>query len=144
MKCPACGNMETKVIDSRAIEWWKAIRRRRSCDYCEHRYTTLEKLVVTDLVVKKKDGTKELYDRNKLRRALIVAFGKKHLSMEVVEDILAKLETQRAGKGKEISSQEVWESVLAALKNENEFAYVRFASVFMEFDTKEDFRKILE
>jgi len=87
MKCPACGNMETKVIDSRVIEWGKSIRRRRSCDYCEHRFTTLEKIVVTDLVVKKKDGSKELYDRNKLRRALIVAFGKKHLSMDVVEDI---------------------------------------------------------
>ena len=144
MKCPACGNMETKVIDSRVIEWGKAIRRRRSCEYCEHRFTTLEKIVVTDLVVKKKDGSKELYDRDKLRRALIVAFGKKHLSMETVEDILAKLESKRAWKWREITSQQIGEDVLVALKDENEFAYVRFASVFMDFDTKEDFRKILE
>lgn len=144
MKCPACGNMDTKVVDSRVIEWWKSIRRRRSCEYCEHRFTTLEKIVVTDLVVKKKDGSKELYDRDKLKRAFIIAFGKKHLSMDLVEDMLSKLETKRAGKGKEISSKQIGEDVLVALKDVNEFAYVRFASVFMEFDTKEDFRKILE
>ena len=96
MKCPACGNMETKVIDSRVIEDGKAIRRRRSCEYCEHRFTTSEKVIVTDLMVLKKDGSKEMYDRDKLKRALIIAFGKKDFSLDKIDDILSKLEAKRS------------------------------------------------
>lgn len=143
MKCPACGSMETKVIDSRTVNQWSAIRRRRLCEFCEKRFTTLERLVITDLVVLKKDDTKELYDQSKLKRALMVAFGKHHASLEQINELIVQLENNRSGQ-KEITSEQLWKDVLWALKGVNEFAYVRFASVFMKFDGIDDFRKMLE
>ena len=144
MKCPACGNMETKVVDSRVVEDGKTIRRRRSCEYCEHRYSTSERVVVTDLIVYKKDWSKELYDKDKLKRALIIAFGKKDFSLEKIDDIISRLEAKWSWKTKEITSVKIGEDLLMALKEGSEVAYVRFASVFMEFDGKEDFKKILK
>lgn len=139
MKCPSCWSVESKVIDSRVVDQSRAIRRRRSCEFCEYRFTTLEKLIVTDLLVVKKDGSKQLYDRDKLKRALVIAFWKKHLSMETVEELISVLEAKRAGKSKEITSVSLGQDVLALLKERNEVAYVRFASVFMEFDGINDF-----
>ena len=136
--------METKVIDSRVVEDGMGIRRRRSCEYCEHRFTSYEKVAVTDLFVTKRDGTRQMYDRDKLRRALVIAFGKHNLSLEKIEDIIGKLENKRSGMGKEIASKKIWEDVLNVLKWENDVAYIRFASVFMEFETKKDFEKILK
>lgn len=104
----------------------------------------MEKVVVTDLVVVKKDGTKELYDRDKLKRALVIAFGKKNISTERIEDILINLESKRLGMGKEISSKKIGEDILHVLKQEDEVAYVRFASVFMEFNGIDDFKKRVE
>jgi len=101
----------------------------------------MEKVVVTDLVVVKKDGTKELYDRNKLKRALVIAFGKKNISTERIEDILINLESKWLSMGKEITSKKMGEDVLHVLKHEDEVAYVRFASVFMEFNGIDDFQK---
>jgi len=144
MKCPACANMETKVIDSRVVEDGMGIRRRRSCEYCEHRFTTYEKVAVTDLLVIKRDGTKQMYDRDKLKRALVIAFGKKNLSLEKIDDIISKLESKRSGMGKEIASTKIGEDILNVLRNEDDVAYVRFASVFMEFETKKDFKDILK
>lgn len=143
MKCPACWSMETKVIDSRTVNKGAAIRRRRSCEFCEKRFTTLERLVITDLVVIKRDDTKELYDQSKLKRALMVAFGKHHASLEQINELIVQLENKRSGQ-KEITSEKLWKDVLLALKDVNEFAYVRFASVFMKFGGIEDFRKMLE
>lgn len=144
MKCPSCGNMETKVLDSRVIDDGRGIRRRRVCEYCEKRFSTMEKIVVTDLVIIKRDGSKELYDRDKLKRALVIAFGKKNISTELIEDILTNLEAKWLGMGKEISSQKIGEDVLHVLKTEDEVAYLRFASVFMEFEGIEDFKKWIE
>ena len=101
-------------------------------------------MIVTDLMVLKKDESKEMYDRDKLKRALIIAFGKKNFSLEKIDDIISKLEAKRSGKSKEISSVKIGEDVLTALKEEDEVAYVRFASVFMEFDGKKDFKEILK
>lgn len=143
MKCASCGNLETKVIDSRVIDNWKWIRRRRSCEYCNHRFTTLEKLIVSDLIVIKKDWTRELYDRDKIKRSLVIAFGKKHLSMDKIEEIISNLEAQRSWKSKEITSEQIWKDILRVLKDTNEVAYVRFASVFMEFDWVDDFGKFV-
>lgn len=95
-------------------------------------------------MVVKKDGSKELYDRNKLKRALVIAFGKKNISVETIETIIAWLEVKWSGKSKEIFSTQIGEDVLAALKQHHEVAYVRFASVFMEFDGKKDFQEILK
>lgn len=103
----------------------------------------MEKIVVTDLVVLKKDGTKELYDRDKLKKALIIAFGKKNISTELIEDIITNLESKWLGVGKEISSRKIGEDVLHVLKHQDEVAYVRFASVFMEFEGIDDFKKFV-
>ncbi len=143
MKCPACGNGETKVLDSRVIDDGKGIRRRRSCEYCEHRFTTFEKIAITDFLVIKKDGSKEVYDRDKLKRALIIAFGKKQVSLERIEELISGLETKRSALSKEIPSTQIGADVLEALKQEDEVAYVRFASVFMDFSGIEDFNKFL-
>lgn len=136
--------METKVIDSRVVDDGRGIRRRRMCEYCEQRFSTMEKIVVTDLVVVKKDSTKELYDRDKLKRALVIAFGKKNISTEMIEDILINLESKRLGMGKEITSRKIGEDVLHVLKRQDEVAYLRFASVFMEFEGIDDFKKRVE
>lgn len=142
MKCPACSSMETKVIDSRMVNEGSAIRRRRSCEFCAHRFTTLERLVITDLVVLKRDETKELYDRAKLKRALLIAFGKHHASLETINELILQLENKRSWS-KEITSEDLGQDVLAALETVNEFAYVRFASVFMKFGGIDDFRRML-
>lgn len=144
MKCPGCGNMETKVLDSRVIDDGRGIRRRRVCEYCSQRFSTMEKIVVTDLVIVKKDWTKELYDRDKLKKALVIAFGKKNISTELIEDILTNLEAKWLGMGKELSSKKIGEDVINVLKTEDEVAYLRFASVFMEFEGIEDFKKWID
>ncbi len=143
MKCPACTNMETKVVDSRVIEDGKGIRRRRSCEYCSHRFSTIEKMVVTDLVVIKKEWSKAMYDRDKIKRSLAIAYGKKNFSMDKIEDLVAQLEAKWSWWWKEITSVQIWEDILALLKETDEIAYVRFASVFMEFDWVEDFAKFV-
>jgi transcriptional repressor NrdR len=99
--------METKVADSRVVEDGKCIRRRRSCEYCGHRFTTYERIAVTDLIIIKRDGTREMYDRGKLSKALIIAFGKKDFSLEKIDDIILKLESKRSGMGKEIASTKI-------------------------------------
>lgn len=144
MKCPSCGNMETKVLDSRVVDDGRGIRRRRMCEYCEQRFSTMEKIVVTDLVIIKKDGTKELYDRDKLKKALVIAFWKKNISTERIEDIMTNLEAKWLGMWKELSSKKIGEDVLQVLKTDDEVAYVRFASVFMEFEWIEDFKKWMQ
>jgi transcriptional repressor NrdR len=136
--------METKVLDSRVVDDGRGIRRRRACEYCEQRFSTMEKIVVTDLVIVKKDGSKELYDRDKLKKALVIAFGKKNISTELIEDILTNLEAKRLGMGKELSSKKIGEDVLHVLKTEDEVAYLRFASVFMDFAGIEDFKQWIE
>lgn len=104
----------------------------------------MEKIVVTDLVIVKKDGTKELYDRDKLKKALVIAFWKKNISTELIEDILTNLEAKWLGMGKELTSKKIGEDVLHVLKTEDEVAYLRFASVFMEFEGIEDFKKWID
>jgi transcriptional repressor NrdR len=131
--------METKVLDSRVIDEGTAIRRRRACEYCQHRYTTIERLIVTDLVVVKKDGSKELYERSKLRKAFILAFAKRDFSAEKIDELINSLEAAWSWKGKEITSRQIGEDVMALLKKEDPVAFIRFASVYKEFDTVDDF-----
>ena len=85
-----------------------------------------------------------MYDKDKLRKALVIAFGKKNLSLEKIDEIIAKLENKRSGLGKEIASEDIGQDVLELLRDEDDVAYVRFASVFMEFETKKDFKDILK
>ncbi len=143
MKCPKCGNLETRVIDSRVIDDGKAIKRRRQCEYCDNRFSTFEKIWITELVVVKRDSAKELYERTKIKKAMMLAFAKRDFPIEKIEDIIFNLETKWS-VNKEISSQQIWEDVLAALKLADPVAYVRFASVYKKFDSLQDFKQIIE
>ena len=144
MKCPKCQNMDTKVVDSRVIEDGQAIRRRRECEFCSHRFTTFERRGFTELLVVKKDGSKEMYDRQKLKRALILAFAKRKFDKEEIETLLNNLEMQWLAEGAEITSQQIGEDVLRVLKEIDPIAFVRFASVYRSFGDLDDFAKLLE
>ncbi len=144
MKCPKCQNLETKVIDSRVIDDWQTIRRRRECEFCNNRFTTFERREFTDLTVVKKDGKKELYDRQKIKRALMLSLAKRDYDSEKIEEVLNNLENQRTSEWDEISSQKIWDDILNALKDFDPVAYIRFASVYKSFDNLEDFKKFIE
>lgn len=144
MKCPKCWNLETKVVDSRVIDDWQTIRRRRECEFCNNRFTTFERREFTDLMVIKKDGKKELYDRQKIKRALMLSLAKREYDSEKIEEILNNLESQRTSEWDEISSQKIWDDILEVLKGLDIVAYIRFASVYKSFDNLEDFRKFIE
>lgn len=144
MKCPKCWNLETKVVDSRVIDDWQTIRRRRECEFCNNRFTTFERREFTDLMVIKKDGKKELYDRQKIKRALMLSLAKREYDSEKIEEILNNLESQRTSEWDEISSQKIWDDILEVLKELDIVAYIRFASVYKSFDNLEDFRKFIE
>ena len=107
MKCGKCKNLDTKVIDSRIIENGQVIRRRRECEFCNFRFTTFERVGVTDLMVVKKDESKEMYDRLKLKRAILLAFAKTNIKNEEIEDMLSNLEIKWQSQGSEISSQQI-------------------------------------
>lgn len=143
MKCPKCSNYDTKVLDSRVVQDGNAIRRRRECEYCEHRFTTFERRGITDLVVIKKDGSRELYDRTKITKAILSAYAKRAIAMDKLEEIIAWLEVHWSAEW-EISSVQIWEDILAALKTEDPVAYIRFASVYMNFDSREDFQHLMK
>ena len=144
MKCPKCQNLETKVIDSRVIDDWQTIRRRRECEFCNNRFTTFERREFTDLTVIKKDGKKELYDRQKIKRALMLSLAKREYDSEKIEEILSNLENQWTSEWDEISSQKIWDDILEALKGLDPVAYIRFASVYKSFDNLEDFKKFID
>ncbi len=142
MKCPKCGNADTKVVDSRVVEEGFAIRRRRECEYCEERFTTFERRGSTDLVVIKKDGTKEMYDRLKIKKALLLAFAKREISNEAMEEMINSLEMQWT-KHTEIDSHVIGKDIVALLKEKDPVAYVRFASVYLSFNTLDDFKDLV-
>ena len=144
MKCPKCNNMDTKVIDSRSIEGWQTIKRRRECEFCNNRFTTFERKWTTELIVIKKDWTKEMYDRQKLKKALLLSFAKRDINQEELEGLLNSLETQRSSEGNEVTSTQIWDDVVKALKNIDAVAYVRFASVYRSFNNLEDFKKFID
>lgn len=143
MKCPKCQNMDTKVVDSRVIESGQAIRRRRECEFCSHRYTTFERRGFTELLIIKKDGSKEMYDRQKLKKAILLAFAKRKFDKEEIDTLLNNLEMQRLSESNEISSQQIGEDVLRVLKEVDPIAFVRFASVYRSFQGLDDFAALL-
>lgn len=144
MKCPSCSNSDTKVLDSRVVEGGFAIRRRRECEYCQERFTTFERRGNTDLVIIKKDGTKELYDRMKIKKAFLLAFAKREITSEAMEEMISQLETQRTKQGAEISSSIIGKDIVQLLKEKDPVAYVRFASVYLSFNTLDDFKDIVK
>ena len=141
MRCPACGFADSKVIDSRHIEEGNSIRRRRECVNCQKRFTTFEMLETVQIIVIKKNGTKELFDRNKLLSGLLKACQKRPVNAEeIVNEIETKLQNSLAN---EITTNEIGEMVMDKLKEKDEVAYVRFASVYREFKDLDTFLKEL-
>lgn len=143
MKCPKCGSMETKVVDSRTIDNGVAIRRRRECEFCGNRFTTFEKRELTEISVIKKDGTKEIYDRQKLKKSILLAFAKRKYNMEEIDNIISNLEIEWS-KESTVKSQKIWMDVLDSIKTLDVVAYIRFASVYYSFDNIQDFKKVLQ
>ena len=138
MKCPFCGNEDTRVIDSRPSDDNSTIRRRRQCDKCNKRFTTYEKVETIPLVVIKKDMTRETYDRSKIESGVFRSCHKRPVPVEDIENAVFN-------KGvKEISSSEIGEIVMERLKALDQVAYVRFASVYREFKDVNTFKDELE
>ena len=137
MKCPVCGNPDSKVIDSRPVEDGSSIRRRRECPVCQKRFTTFEVVETVQIVVTKKDGSKELFDRTKLLSGLLKACQKRPVDAEeIVNEIEAELQNSLSH---DITTIEIGEMVMNKLKKKDEVAYVRFASVYREFKDIETF-----
>ncbi len=145
MKCPYCGNIDTKVVDSRAIDEGVAIRRRRSCGKCNERFTTFERLEQLELVVIKRDGTSEIFDPNKLKSGLLKSCNKRLVSMKQIDAIVKEIEANALNSMKiEITSNEIGEFVMDKLKEIDEVSYVRFASVYRKFEDIEKFKDELD
>jgi transcriptional repressor NrdR len=131
------------VIDSRVTDSNRAIRRRRTCDDCDYRFTTFERARATELMVIKRDGTRESFDRDKLKAGIWRACVKRRISEAEIDRMVNDLEEDLA-KGGEISSADIGKAVMAKLKVTDPVAYVRFASVYQAFDTPESFQEILK
>ncbi len=134
MKCPFCGDDNTKVIDSRPADDNASIRRRRQCDACNKRFTTYEKIESIPLVVIKKDNIREPYDRTKIEKGVFRACHKRQISVEQIMQLVDAVETAIFNlEEKEIKSSTIGEIVMDKLKELDDVAYVRFASVYREF-----------
>ena len=149
MKCPYCGNFDTRVIDSRPAEDGTSIRRRRSCDACGKRFTTYEKVETIPLIIIKKDNTREQYDRKKIEGGVLRACYKRPVPADAIEATIDSIEKDIFSREeKEIPSSVIGEIVMERLKELDAVAYVRFASVYREFKDVNTFmaelKKILE
>ena len=143
MKCPSCDFESTKVVDSRVSDSGGSIRRRRECEQCEFRFTTFEKAQTNSLMVHKKDGSTEPYDREKLEKAIMIACGKRRVSLAKIREKLSELEELWTAK-KEVHSTQIGEDIVEMLRGIDEIAFIRFASVYKQFKDVETFKKELE
>ena len=140
MRCPKCGFEESKVVDSRPSENNDAIRRRRECIKCGHRFTTYERREEMPLMVVKKDGRKETFERSKLMRGLLTATVKRNVHVDQLDALINDIESAlRDGGINEISSQDLGMMVLHRLVDIDKVAYVRFASVYRDFKDLDEF-----
>ena len=144
MRCPYCGNDDTQVKDSRPTEDSSAIRRRRICPSCGGRFTTFERVQLRELTVVKKSGRKVPFDRDKLVRSVNTALRKRAVEPERVERLISGVVRQLESLGEvEITSDQIGEFVMDGLKNLDDVAFVRFASVYKNFGADDDFRSFL-
>jgi len=140
VKCPFCGRMEEKVVDSREARDGEVIRRRRHCLHCGRRFTTYERIEEIQLMVVKKDGRREPFDRNKILSGLLKATQKRPVSVAELEKIADEVETRLLEKpDREMSSTEIGELIMNRLYHLDEVAYVRFASVYRQFKDVNEF-----
>lgn len=149
MKCPYCGEADSKVIDSRPAEDGSSIRRRRQCNGCKKRFTTYEKVETIPLIVIKKDNNREPYNRQKIESGVLRSCHKRPISANEIEKLVDEIETEIFNReDREISAQDIGEIVMNRLKDVDAVAYVRFASVYREFKDVNTFmdeiKKILE
>ena len=143
MQCPFCSSSITRVVDKRAVVSSGEIRRRRECLKCARRFTTYERLAGIELLVIKKDGRKEMFDRQKLKAGIAKALEKRP-SIDKTEDLVDKVEKKFRKKGvSEVSSRSIGKAVLSELKRLDMIAYLRFASVYRQFENPEDFAREL-
>ncbi len=144
MRCPFCGSLEDKVVDSRLVRDGRAIRRRRECLACGRRFTTYEYIEQSPILVIKRDGRREQYQREKLVRGIKEACHKRPVSAEQIEELVDKIEGEIFARGvSEISSLDIGEIVMKYLHTLDEVAYVRFASVYRKFKDIAEFEDIL-
>jgi transcriptional repressor NrdR len=145
MRCPFCGHLEDKVVDSRESREGDSIRRRRECLSCARRFTSYERLEEVPLVLLKKDGRREPFDRQKLMKGLLLACQKRPVSLARIEDLVGDIQSRLMERpDREIRSRELGELVMDELKGLDQVAYVRFASVYRDFKDLPDFVKALE
>ncbi len=140
MRCPFCGNNDTQVKDSRPTEDNTAIRRRRFCPACGARYTTFERIQLRELTVRKKNGQRVLFDRDKLERSILIATRKRPVEPDRIDRMINGIVRRLESSGEsEIPSEMIGEMVMEALANLDQVAYVRFASVYRNFREAKDF-----
>ena len=145
MQCPFCHHNQSSVLESRDSEDNQVTRRRRECEGCKKRFTTYERVEGPQLIVIKKDGGRENFDREKIRRGINKACEKRPVSTDLVEEIVDQVEQEMLKKkNSEVSSRLVGNAVLRQLKKMDKVAYVRFASVYRSFEDMDDFRTLVD
>ncbi len=145
MKCPFCGSLDSKVIDSRHIEESNSIKRRRECTACEKRFSTYEKIETMPIMVIKKSGVRQEFDRRKLLTGIRHACEKRPVSLEMMEKVVSEIEMQISNSlMQEVEAEKIGEMVMERLKTIDEVAYVRFASVYRQFKDINTFKEELE
>lgn len=145
MKCPFCQEPDSRVLDSRTSDDGSVIRRRRECLVCKRRFTTYERIEERPLIIVKREGNREAFNRDKLIKGVLKAVEKRPVSMEVVEGLVADIERElRDAYDREVTSQAVGEKVMEKLRYIDEVAYVRFASVYRQFADVESFVKAVK
>ena len=141
MRCPYCGRLQSRVVDSRQSEDGSSIRRRRDCEGCGRRFTTYERIDMVPLIVVKKDQTRETFDVNKLRAGMVKACEKRPVSLSRIDELARDIERRLTNLPEaEVTSQKIGEMVMDGLKELDEVAYVRFASVYRQFRDIQTFR----
>jgi transcriptional repressor NrdR len=140
MKCPFCGDQESKVVDSRPAEDGNSIRRRRECISCQRRFTTYETVESLPIIVVKRDGTRQAFDRNKILNSMVRAFDKRQVDVADLDRITTEIEqTIQNTLEREVSTDKLGEMVMSRLKPLDEVAYIRFASVYRRFQDVNSF-----
>jgi transcriptional repressor NrdR len=146
MNCPNCGRSDTKVLDSRPTEEGNAIRRRRECDQCSFRFSTYEEIEILGLSVIKRDGTRQIYSRDKLTAGIRKPFEKLEYDSSTIKKIVSRVEQEIQKKARDaaITSQEIGDIVMKQIKKVNKVAYIRFACVYRAFEDVEEFKVELQ
>lgn len=145
MKCPFCGKVDSEVLESRIVEDGSGIRRRRSCHFCKKRFSTIERVKETTIWVVKKDGRREQFNREKIRKGIMRAVEKRPISLALVEDIVKRVEVEIIKKhAQEVSSHTIGRTILKYLQKTDRVAWLRFASVYFQFEDLTDFEKLIE